>query len=142
MQDHHSYFVFSPSNEQESGTQLTVDVDGAIADSLLDVAAKQRRNLVIDEWSCALTPSSLGKEKNVHDVQKKFCQEQIKVYRNATAGWAFWCKYLSLPFKSEMLAEIFCEQHIRKKIATTTLDGALKLLLEKHFRRVSFPTAK
>ncbi|PPQ67653.1 hypothetical protein CVT25_012681 [Psilocybe cyanescens] len=99
VQDHHSYFVFSPSDQEESGTQLTVDVQDAIAKSLVDVSTKQRRNLVVDEWSCALTPSSLAKDKDAHDVQKKFCEEQMKVYRNATAGWAFWCSYSSSFFQ-------------------------------------------
>ncbi|KAF8955450.1 glycoside hydrolase superfamily [Flammula alnicola] len=90
VQDHHSYFVFSPSDQKESGSQHTVDVDGAISQSLVRVSNKQRRNLVVDEWSCALTPESLESEGDADKVRKEFCTEQMKVYSNATAGWGFW----------------------------------------------------
>jgi len=92
VQDHHSYFVFSPTDKTETGTQHTSDVHGAIADSLRRVSGKQRRNLVIDEWSCALTPESLENDKDTTQVRNEFCEEQIKVYSNATAGWGFWCE--------------------------------------------------
>ncbi|KAF8911177.1 glycoside hydrolase family 5 protein [Gymnopilus junonius] len=95
VQDHHSYFVFTPSDKAESGSQHLVDVNSTIAESLLQTAAAQRRNLVVDEWSCALTPESLQKDDNADAVQKQFGAEQMRVYSNATAGWAFWCKVLS-----------------------------------------------
>ncbi|CAA7265374.1 unnamed protein product [Cyclocybe aegerita] len=90
VQDHHSYFVFSPSDKIESGLKHTDDVDGAVASSLRAVSKKVHRNLVIAEWSCALTPESLELDKDASQVRKKFCEEQMKVYTNTTAGWAFW----------------------------------------------------
>lgn len=90
VQDHHSYFVFSAEDQKESGSQHTRDVEGAIAKSLLDVSHKVHRNLVVDEWSCALTPQSLESDGNATEVRKQFCTDQMGVYANTTAGWSFW----------------------------------------------------
>ncbi|KDR81860.1 hypothetical protein GALMADRAFT_240110 [Galerina marginata CBS 339.88] len=90
VQDYHSYFVFTPSDQQESGAQHTVDVEGAIADALNRAAQKQRRNLVVDEWSSALTPQSLKDDNDADTVRREFAAAQMEVYSNATAGWAFW----------------------------------------------------
>jgi hypothetical protein len=92
VQDHHSYFVFSPADKIETGAQHTSDVHGAIADTLRRISDKIRGNLVVDEWSCALTPESLENDKDAAQVRKQFCGEQMKVYSNATAGWGFWCE--------------------------------------------------
>lgn len=89
--DHHSYFVFTPSDAAESGSQHTKDVKGGIAKWLGDASNRLRRNLIIGEWSCGLTPRSLENEQDAEQVRKNFCEEQMKVYANATAGWAFWC---------------------------------------------------
>jgi glucan 1,3-beta-glucosidase len=101
VQDHHSYFVFSASDKKESGTQHTADVQSSVSQALAAVSEKQHRNLVVDEWSCALTPESVASEGNVDQVRKDFCAEQMKVYSNATAGWSFWgtlFAFLSLDF--------------------------------------------
>lgn len=93
VQDHHSYFVFSPSDQAESGAQHTVDVNGAIAKELSKAANTTRRNLVVDEWSCALTPQSLEKDNDASQVRKDFCTDQMQVYTNTSAGWSFWCRF-------------------------------------------------
>src|ERR1700727_3191897 len=54
VQDHHSYFVFSPSDDEEPATEHTGDIKGAIASSLAKASTQQRRNLVVDEWACAV----------------------------------------------------------------------------------------
>ncbi|KAF8810115.1 glycoside hydrolase [Phlegmacium glaucopus] len=90
VQDHHSYFVFTDSDRLEKASQHTANVQGGIADSLSRVSGRQRRNLVIDEWSCALTQESLQNEDDVDQVRKDFCTTQLNVYRNTTAGWSFW----------------------------------------------------
>ncbi|OBZ75975.1 Glucan 1,3-beta-glucosidase 3 [Grifola frondosa] len=90
VQDHHSYFVFTSSDQSEPASQHTSDIQGSISDSLEAASVQQRRNLVVDEFSCALTDESL---KNVGDPNKsrrEFCEGQLAVYANATAGWAFW----------------------------------------------------
>ena len=94
MQDHHSYFVFTPQDESEPASQHTEDVETDIADSLRKVSDRQRRNLVIDEFSCALTDDSLKDEDNPDEARREFCTGQIEVYANTTAGWAFWGKLI------------------------------------------------
>lgn len=92
VQDHHSYFVFTPQDDSEPASQHTSDIDGGIADSLQAASNRQRRNLVIDEFSCALTSDSLKNESDPNQARMEFCTGQTEVYANATAGWSFWGK--------------------------------------------------
>ena len=100
VQDHHSYFVFTDSDRMEKASQHTADVRGGIAEALGQVSDKQHRNLVIDEWSCALDWKSLQNETmdDVEQDRKDFCTTQLNVYTNTTAGWGFWCKFTCLFF--------------------------------------------
>ncbi|TBU45740.1 glycoside hydrolase [Dichomitus squalens] len=90
VQDHHSYFVFTPPDEAEPASQHTSDIYGGISRSLAGASARQQRNLVVDEFSCALTDESLADESDPIEARKDFCQAQLDVYRSTTAGWAFW----------------------------------------------------
>ncbi|KAG6811324.1 hypothetical protein H0H92_007988 [Tricholoma furcatifolium] len=92
VEDHHSYFVFTPSDRNESASDHTGDVRGSISDLYADTSSRERRNLVIDEWSCALDPASLAQESDQDQARRDFCKGQMDVYTNATAGWCFWCK--------------------------------------------------
>lgn len=92
VQDHHSYFVFTPSDEAEPASQHTGDIKGAISETLSRASLKQHRNIVIDEWSCALTPQSISHESDKDQARHDFCTGQLNVYTNATAGWSFWCE--------------------------------------------------
>lgn len=91
VHDYHSYFVFTPADQAESASQHTADVNGTISQALLDTSKQERRNFVVDEWSCALSPQSVEKEGDVTQVRKQFCTDQMRVYENAAAGWSFWC---------------------------------------------------
>lgn len=90
VQDHHSYFVFTPSDQSEGASGHTADVKGPISSSLVNASNGQHRNLVVDEWSCALTTQSLQNEGDPDQAQRNFCTGQMEVYANATAGWSFW----------------------------------------------------
>lgn len=90
VQDHHSYFVFTPSDSAESATRHTVDIAGSIADSLYTASERQRRNIVVDEFSCALSPDSLAHEIDPKEAQRLFCTGQMEMYANHSAGWSFW----------------------------------------------------
>ena len=90
VQDHHSYFVFTPSDASEPASGHTSDVQGGIADSLRQASVQERRNLVVDEFSCALTDGSLQDEPDPDQARQDFCTGQIGMYANATAGWSFW----------------------------------------------------
>ncbi|KZT44036.1 glycoside hydrolase [Sistotremastrum suecicum HHB10207 ss-3] len=90
VQDHHSYFVYTSADNAESAEGHTDDVQTSVAQSLENTSRNQRGNLVVDEWSCALTPNSLSQEQNPDQAMSQFCQAQLGVYSNVTAGWSFW----------------------------------------------------
>ncbi|KAI0724054.1 glycoside hydrolase superfamily [Cerioporus squamosus] len=90
VQDHHSYFVYTASDASESASHHTQDVHEFIAKDLGAASDHQRRNLVVDEFSCALTDQSLAGEDNPDEARREFCEGQMEIYQNETAGWAFW----------------------------------------------------
>ncbi|KAJ6630675.1 glycoside hydrolase superfamily [Mycena sp. CBHHK59/15] len=90
VQDHHAYFVFTPSDTSEPASKHTNDIQTTISGSLAAACAHQRRNLVVDEFSCALTPQSLSNEPNEVKARQDFCAAQVETYSNITAGWSFW----------------------------------------------------
>lgn len=94
VQDHHSYFVYTPSDVSEPASEHTIDVNNSISDALR-LAASPRRDLIVGEYSCALTPQSMANEPDGVKSRADFCTSQMKVYTNATAGWHFWCEYIT-----------------------------------------------
>ncbi len=96
--DHHSYFVFSPQDDSESASGHTADIDGGIEASLAADSLQARGNMLVDEWSCALTEQSLQNEQDPDQARLNFCTAQANVYTNTSAGWSFWCK---LGFRQE-----------------------------------------
>ncbi|KAF7304812.1 Glycoside hydrolase family 5 protein [Mycena kentingensis (nom. inval.)] len=88
VQDHHSYFVFTPQDDQKSASQHTRDVATVVQDALKN--ANRRGNLIIGEWSCALTPLSLSQEQDPDAARRAFCTTQLDTYTTSTAGWHFW----------------------------------------------------
>ncbi|KAI0673044.1 glycoside hydrolase [Trametes maxima] len=90
VQDHHSYFVFTSSDSAEPASQHTKDIHSAVTGSLDSASKRERRNLVVDEFSCALTAQSLVGEGDPEQARMDFCTGQTELYQNETAGWAFW----------------------------------------------------
>ncbi|KAF8447349.1 glycoside hydrolase [Boletus edulis BED1] len=90
VEDHHSYFVFTPADESEPASQHTSDVTGLISGDLGTADSKDRENLVIGEWSCALTAQSLATQSNPDEARRQFCTTQMGAYTNMSAGWSFW----------------------------------------------------
>ncbi|KAH8117362.1 glycoside hydrolase superfamily [Phellopilus nigrolimitatus] len=90
VEDHHSYFVFDPEDISRNATQESDEVQDTVSSQLSLSSQKQRRNLVIGEWSCALVPSSLAGAKDPVLARQQFCQGQEQVYSNTTGGWHFW----------------------------------------------------
>ncbi|KAJ6547445.1 glycoside hydrolase superfamily [Mycena capillaripes] len=91
VQDHHSYFVFTPQDGKKPASQHTKEIKTAISDSLAKAYTNQRGNLVVGEWSCALAPNSLsGEPDEKMAAVRDFCNVQLQVYSNTTAGWSFW----------------------------------------------------
>lgn len=90
VQDHHSYFVFTPQDSAKPAKQHTSDIATGTNRSLSHASVHERRNLIIGEWSCALTDESLANEDDRDEARRQFCTGQMEVYTNTTAGWAFW----------------------------------------------------
>jgi glucan 1,3-beta-glucosidase len=85
-------FVYTASDAAESAMEHTEDIDTGIQAMLHNTSSELRRNFVIEEWSCALTSESLSKEEDAGAARTAFCQTQMNVYENVTAGWSFWSK--------------------------------------------------
>ena len=66
------------------------NVNGPIAEELKGSATRLNDNLVIGEWSCALTSDSLKAEPDPQGAQSTFCRTQMDVYSHAGGGWSFW----------------------------------------------------
>ena len=96
VQDTHSYFVFTPKDESEPASQHTSDVHRVVADSLAAASQLERRNLIVGEFSCALTEESLQNEPDPEGARREFCTGQRDIYQNLTAGWAFWGEYIRI----------------------------------------------
>jgi glucan 1,3-beta-glucosidase len=83
-------FVYTSDDAQESAEDHTLDIDSNIQSSLQNASEELERNIVIDEWCCALPSESLSQESDAVTAQRNFCQAQVNVYGNVTAGWSFW----------------------------------------------------
>ena len=94
VQDYHSYYVFTPSDASTPASKHSENVENGIFQMLISASGNQRRNLVIDEWSCALTAESLSPEEDPDEARRRFCTGQMGVYATAAAGWSFWGKYV------------------------------------------------
>jgi len=90
VQDYHSYYVFTPSDASTPASSHSDNVENGISQMLTNASGNQRRNLVVDEWSCALTAQSLSSETDPGEARRRFCTGQMGVYATAAAGWSFW----------------------------------------------------
>ena len=80
------------------------NINGPIAEELKGSATRLNDNLVIGEWSCALTSDSLKAESDPQGAQSTFCQRQMDVYSRAGGGWSFWSEsLLPTPFRSVLI---------------------------------------
>lgn len=79
-----SYFVFSPQDAAEAATNHTASVKTDIATALYSSSQTARRNMVIGEFSCALSQQSLAKESNPAEARRNFCTTQMEVYANVS----------------------------------------------------------
>ncbi|EPQ58194.1 glycoside hydrolase [Gloeophyllum trabeum ATCC 11539] len=90
VQDHHSYFVYTSADENETASDHATDVRSTVLNDLDYASRTGHRNLVVDEWSCALAPQSLAEESDKGGAQQRFCTDQSIAYSSAVAGWGFW----------------------------------------------------
>ncbi|TIB67796.1 hypothetical protein E3Q23_02792 [Wallemia mellicola] len=90
VEDHHSYFVYTDEDAHTPAWLHGQHVNGPVRMGLEKESAVARRNLVIGEWSCALTAESLAGEDDPANSRWWFCSSQEAVYRNVSAGYYFW----------------------------------------------------
>ncbi len=94
VQDSHQYYVYTPSDASEPASSHTADIKSQVHDVLSNASCHQHGNLYVGEWSCALTPESLGQESDPNWSRRDFCTAQMQVFNNDASGWAFWCEFL------------------------------------------------
>lgn len=94
VQDHHSYFVYTPQDNIEPARNHTDDVLTTVAAQLGSSNNSVPHNLIIGEWSCALTPDSLKDETYPQQARRAFGLAQEDVYSRTTPGNSFWCMSL------------------------------------------------
>lgn len=96
--DHHQYFVFGDEASRDIPiNDLTTSLtqgDNSVYDQLSSASDATRRNVIVGEWSCALTPEATAQSSDPQEEQRRYCTGQLETYINSTAGWAFWCKTL------------------------------------------------
>ena len=92
VQDHHSYFVYTDSDRQESAVQHAQDIGNTVSSFLQKASDQVHRNMIVGEYSCALTPESMAQNPDDGDqARKDFCGGQVDTYASRTGGWHFWC---------------------------------------------------
>jgi len=92
VHDHHSYFIYTDPDRQRSASEHAKDVGEAVSSSIRQASDQVHRNMVIGEFSCALTPESMALNRGDTGVQARrdFCASQIDTYTEHTGGWHFW----------------------------------------------------
>ncbi|KAJ3887351.1 glycoside hydrolase superfamily [Lentinula edodes] len=90
IQDHHSYYVYTPQDDVEPAENHTTDVQTTVTSQLASANDTLPHNLIIGEWSCALTPDSLKNESDPQQARRDFCTAQYVAYTRDTPGNSFW----------------------------------------------------
>lgn len=91
--DHHSYFVFDSASQSTPASKLADAFQpghGSVSQQVSAASSEVRRNIMVGEWSCALSGDALKDSADPAGDRRKFCSGQMESYTNATAGWAFW----------------------------------------------------
>lgn len=90
VSDHHSYYVYTSSDQAMSAQGHISKLDGSIFKQFAQQSSVARRNLIVGEWSCALDWSSIQNSKNPTQDQTEFCQTQQDIWQTTGSGWTFW----------------------------------------------------
>jgi len=59
---------------------------------MASASIEDRRNVVVDEWSCALSDQALINSTDPAGDRRRYCTGQMESYTNATAGYSFWSR--------------------------------------------------
>ncbi|KAE8231054.1 hypothetical protein CF326_g3935 [Tilletia indica] len=149
VQDHHSYYVYTPSDIALSAKAHIRQISGQISDWMSGQSDVARRNLIVGEWSCALADNSKQQSSDPEGDQARFCEAQRDVYATTSAGWTFWSykmencdknagwcfqgavnKYLSRTFDAWGLGNVapllYNASSVEAKLASTNMLAALR----------------
>ena len=107
---------------------------------MIAVATEERRNIVIDEFSCALSGQALANSTDPVGDRRRFCTGQMESYTNSTAGYSFWSEELTSRLQNRTMRdrrELVLHSSRRHVITLNLL-----LLPQRHcpgFRGVTLP---
>jgi len=93
VMDHHLYRCFTDQDKRLSGERQAADIRGRTKDELKKHHTNAHGNLIIGEWSAALSPEGMphGANAGEQDRQRRvFVQAQRDVYNENCAGHFFW----------------------------------------------------
>lgn len=90
VSDHHAYYVYTPSDQALSAQGHISKLDSSISNQFEQQSSIARRNLIVGEWSCALSWSSIQNSKSPVQDQTEFCQTQQDIWQSKGSGWTFW----------------------------------------------------
>lgn len=63
---------------------------GSLSGQMSPVASEERRNIVIDDFSCTLTGAALFNSSDPIGDRRSFCTGQPESYTNSTPRYSFW----------------------------------------------------
>ena len=82
--------LLRPSDPDAPVTKAADNLGAGISAALLEASVIARRNMIIGEFSCALSNDSLAQADEPVAARKEFCTAQVEAYANVTSGWHFW----------------------------------------------------
>lgn len=91
--DRHVYRCFTAHDKQLTGEQQAADIRGHARDELKKHHVNAHGNIIIGEWSAALSPEGMppGADAGEQDRQRRiFVQAQREVFNDNCAGQFFW----------------------------------------------------
>lgn len=90
VQDNHAYYVFTSQDTSTSAAKHTSQIESSVKSNFATQSTTARRNMVVGEWSCALSPSSLTGVSDQDSATHEYCEAQRATYAETTAGYMFW----------------------------------------------------
>lgn len=93
VMDRHIYRCFTPHDEKLSGEQQAANIRGPTQDELKKLHVNAHGNIIIGEWSAALSPKGMphGANAGEQDRQRRvFVKAQREVFNENCAGQFFW----------------------------------------------------
>lgn len=91
--DDHAYFVFTSSQQSTPITSITSQIKSSTKSQLSTANGNLNGNLVIGEMGCANADGQTVSDMDT--ALKAYCEAQVDVYSEVTAGWIFWAALMA-----------------------------------------------